>query len=88
MAFTYRKTSSLFIKQQQRYPGHGLTTGDITEDIGLLARIRMKPIRSLSGVSTVTVLTEPHPCTGLRRRTVCRDGPVFDADEIDWEHLR
>ena len=30
----------------------------------LLTRIRMKPIRSLSGVSTVTVLTEPHSCPG------------------------
>jgi elongator complex protein 3 len=39
-------------------------SGEITENIDLLARIRMKPIRSLSGVSTVTVLTEPHPCPG------------------------
>ena len=39
-------------------------TGDLEADDGLLARIRMKPIRSLSGVSTVTVLTEPHPCPG------------------------
>jgi dihydroorotate dehydrogenase electron transfer subunit len=31
---------------------------------------------------------EPHAGTGLRRRAVCRDGPVFDADEIDWEDLR
>jgi len=38
--------------------------GLLAEDPGLLARIRMKPIRSLSGVSTVTVLTEPHPCPG------------------------
>ena len=38
--------------------------GLIAEDPGLLARIRMKPTRSLSGVSTVTVLTEPYPCPG------------------------
>ena len=38
--------------------------GDLEVDDGLLARIRMKPIRSLSGVSTVTVLTKPHPCPG------------------------
>ncbi len=38
--------------------------GLISEDAGLLARIRMKPTRSLSGVSTVTVLTEPHACPG------------------------
>jgi dihydroorotate dehydrogenase electron transfer subunit len=30
---------------------------------------------------------EPHPETGLRTRTVCADGPVFDAGEIDWEAL-
>lgn len=30
----------------------------------LLERIRMKPVRSLSGVTTVTVLTKPYPCPG------------------------
>jgi elongator complex protein 3 len=30
----------------------------------LLARIRMKPVRSLSGVTVVTVLTKPYPCPG------------------------
>ena len=39
-------------------------SGDLMADEGLLTRIRMKPIRSLSGVSTVTVLTEPYPCPG------------------------
>ena len=29
-----------------------------------LARIRMKPVRTLSGVTTVTVLTKPYPCPG------------------------
>ncbi|MGD0093739.1 MAG: hypothetical protein ABSE73_27845, partial [Planctomycetota bacterium] len=24
----------------------------------------------------------PHPKTGLRRRTVCQDGPVFDIEEL------
>lgn len=38
--------------------------GVIEEDRALLSRIRMKPVRSLSGVSTVTVLTEPYPCPG------------------------
>ncbi len=33
-------------------------------DPGLLARIRMKPVRSLSGVTVVTVLTKPYPCPG------------------------
>jgi elongator complex protein 3 len=38
--------------------------GLMADDPALLARIRRKPIRSLSGVSTVTVLTEPHTCPG------------------------
>ena len=33
-------------------------------DESLLARIRMKPVRTLSGVATVTVLTKPYPCPG------------------------
>jgi elongator complex protein 3 len=38
--------------------------GDLEPDQDLLARLRMKPIRTLSGVSTVTILTKPHPCPG------------------------
>ncbi|MBN1535893.1 MAG: tRNA uridine(34) 5-carboxymethylaminomethyl modification radical SAM/GNAT enzyme Elp3 [Anaerolineales bacterium] len=38
--------------------------GEIKTDAQLLARIRMKPIRTLSGVTTVTVLTKPFPCPG------------------------
>ena len=38
--------------------------GEIEETPDLLARIRMKPMRTLSGVTTVTVLTGPHPCPG------------------------
>ncbi len=34
------------------------------DDPVLLAKIRMKPIRTLSGVTTITVLTKPHPCPG------------------------
>jgi elongator complex protein 3 len=34
------------------------------EDRALLERIRMKPMRTLSGVTTVTVLTKPYPCPG------------------------
>jgi elongator complex protein 3 len=30
----------------------------------VLRRIRMKPVRTLSGVATVTVLTKPYPCPG------------------------
>jgi elongator complex protein 3 len=38
--------------------------GDWAEDLQLLERIRMKPMRTLSGVTTVTVLTKPYPCPG------------------------
>jgi elongator complex protein 3 len=39
-------------------------SGEWSPDPHLLARIRMKPIRTLSGVTTVTVLTKPYPCPG------------------------
>jgi len=39
-------------------------TGEMEEDPHLLDRIRMKPMRTLSGVTTVTVLTKPYPCPG------------------------
>ena len=38
--------------------------GEMEEDAHLLDRIRMKPMRTLSGVTTVTVLTKPYPCPG------------------------
>ena len=38
--------------------------GEIKDDPRLLERIRMKPMRTLSGVTTVTVLTKPYPCPG------------------------
>lgn len=39
-------------------------SGEQPEDPALLKRIRMKPVRSLSGVTTITVLTKPYPCPG------------------------
>ncbi|NWG35275.1 MAG: tRNA uridine(34) 5-carboxymethylaminomethyl modification radical SAM/GNAT enzyme Elp3 [Chloroflexi bacterium] len=41
-----------------------VAAGEIKEDPHLLERIRMKPMRTLSGVTTVTVLTKPYPCPG------------------------
>jgi elongator complex protein 3 len=38
--------------------------GRRAEDPVLLERIRMKPVRTLSGVTPVTVLTKPWPCPG------------------------
>ena len=41
-----------------------IARGEYPPDPDLLARIRMKPGRTLSGVATVTVLTKPYPCPG------------------------
>jgi elongator complex protein 3 len=38
--------------------------GEIESDRALLEKIRMKPMRTLSGVTTVTVLTKAYPCPG------------------------
>ena len=39
-----------------------IAAGEWPPDPALLERIRMKPVRTLSGVTTVTVLTKPYPC--------------------------
>ncbi len=39
-------------------------SGELEPDAHLVERIRMKPMRTLSGVTTVTVLTKPYPCPG------------------------
>jgi elongator complex protein 3 len=39
-------------------------SGELAPDAALLERLRMKPVRTLSGVTTVTVLTKPYPCPG------------------------
>jgi len=39
-------------------------SGEWEADEAILAAIRLKPIRTLSGVTTVTVLTKPYPCPG------------------------
>jgi elongator complex protein 3 len=39
-------------------------SGEWQQNDALLARIRLKPMRTLSGVTTVTVLTKPYPCPG------------------------
>ncbi len=38
--------------------------GELAEDQALFEALRMKPMRTLSGVTTVTVLTKPYPCPG------------------------
>ena len=41
-----------------------IESGEWEPDETLLALIRLKPVRTLSGVTTVTVLTKPWPCPG------------------------
>ena len=41
-----------------------VASGEMMADGEILARIRMKPVRTLSGVTTVTVLTKHYPCPG------------------------
>lgn len=41
-----------------------VASGEMQADARLLERLRMKPMRTLSGVTTVTVLTKPYPCPG------------------------
>ncbi len=41
-----------------------IKSGEWTFDPAILRRIRMKPARTLSGVTTVSVMTKPHPCPG------------------------
>ncbi len=55
--------------------------GTYSFDPAFLVKIRMKPIRSLSGVTTVTVLTKPYPCPGK-----CIFCP--DDEELPKSYLR
>ncbi|KAF0109968.1 MAG: hypothetical protein FD147_1940 [Chloroflexi bacterium] len=41
-----------------------VASGEWEEDMDFLARIRMKPMRTQSGVTTVTALTKAYPCPG------------------------
>jgi elongator complex protein 3 len=39
-------------------------SGRLREDPALAEQLRMKPVRTLSGVATVSLLTRPYPCPG------------------------
>ena len=53
-------TKAALVTAYRQMTRAGLLQGDAR----LLERIRMKPVRTLSGVTTVTVLTKPYPCPG------------------------
>ncbi len=44
--------------------GEMVAKKELEPDKELMKKIRMKPVRTLSGVTTVTVLTKPYPCPG------------------------
>jgi elongator complex protein 3 len=63
----YPKKGSRFFSKSELIAGYrhladrGGATGDPR---AFLEKVRMKPVRSLSGVTPVTILTRPHPCPG------------------------
>jgi elongator complex protein 3 len=55
----------IFAKYQLMIGYHHLVAaGKLEEDEDLLAKLVMKPTRSISGVAPLTVLTKPFPCPG------------------------
>lgn len=60
-----RDGSAIFSKNQlvQIYR-HLCETGRMAFDEALLRKIQVKPVRTISGVTPVTVLTKPFPCPG------------------------
>lgn len=62
---------------------HFVRTGQIQADGTLLRAIRMKPMRTLSGVTTVTVLTKPNPCPG--NCIFCPDDPLLPKSYLRQE---
>jgi elongator complex protein 3 len=60
-----RPEGGLYRKSELIAAYRWLVAGGLREpDALLLERIRMKPVRTLSGVTPVTVLTKPWPCPG------------------------
>ena len=62
-----RKTGIIFSKHelQQAYQlSYQKNHPKLPKDSNLISKLRLKPIRTLSGVATLTVLTKPFPCPG------------------------
>ncbi len=62
-----KKTSIVFSKHdlQQTYQLlYQKNHPKLPKDSNLISKLQLKPIRTLSGVATVTVLTKPFPCPG------------------------
>ena len=60
-----------------------VANGQRVEDRSLEKKIRLKPTRTLSGVTTVTVLTKPYPCPG--ECIFCPDFPEMPVSYLPDE---
>lgn len=62
----HRKDDGNFFSKDELVAGyhHLIEQGVFDDNSELLEKIRMKPTRTMSGVTTVTVLTKPYPCPG------------------------
>ncbi len=60
-----------------------MRAGEIAHDEEVLHRLRMKPMRTLSGVAPVTVLTKPYPCPG--KCIFCPTDPLMPKSYLSNE---
>ncbi|MGQ9788648.1 MAG: tRNA uridine(34) 5-carboxymethylaminomethyl modification radical SAM/GNAT enzyme Elp3 [Candidatus Hadarchaeaceae archaeon] len=45
----------------------------------LITILRLKPVRSISGVTVITVMPKPHPCPTMENCIYCPGGPDFNT---------
>ena len=75
----YPKDGKGFFSKAELIRGYrALRSGSATEQT-FVERVRMKPVRTRSGVAPVTVLTKPFPCPG---RCIFCPSDVRDAEEL------
>ncbi|MBN2390720.1 MAG: tRNA uridine(34) 5-carboxymethylaminomethyl modification radical SAM/GNAT enzyme Elp3 [Anaerolineae bacterium] len=61
----YPSATGTYAKSQLLDAYHRLVQGGVLEeDTGIERRLRGRPVRTISGVAPVAVLTEPYPCPG------------------------
>ncbi|KYK30395.1 MAG: hypothetical protein AYK22_03945 [Thermoplasmatales archaeon SG8-52-3] len=58
-----------------------LSVATINERKVILKTLRLKPIRSISGVYVITVMTKPYPCPKNEPCIYCPGGPKFDTPQ-------
>ncbi|MFQ5792726.1 MAG: elongator complex protein 3, partial [Acidobacteriota bacterium] len=60
----YPKGGKGFFSKSEIIQGYRHLRGEWKSPDPFIERVRMKPVRTLSGVAPVTVLTQPYPCPG------------------------